>query len=64
MFGRIAAATLLLASCVAPLGDVPAPSAATMAAARTLAPAPAEWVAACADWDEWDKPAPAFRVSR
>lgn len=22
----------------------------------------AEWVAACADWDEWDKPGPPFRV--
>ena len=64
MFDKWAAAlsAALVSSCVAPQGDVPAPSAAGMAAARTLAPAPTEWVAACADWDEWDKPAPAFRI--
>ena len=56
------AAGAMLASCVAPLPPVPAPSAADLAAARALAPAPAEWVAACADWDEWDKPAPSFRI--
>lgn len=65
MFASRAAAVLggaLLAGCVAPPPPVPAPSAATVAAARALAADPAQWAAACADWDEWDKPAPAFRV--
>lgn len=54
MFARIAAAlTLLLAACAAP----PAPP--TQIAA---APAMGEWAAQCADWDEWDKPGPPFRV--
>ncbi len=26
------------------------------------APPPSEWVAACEDWDEWDKPGPPFRI--
>jgi len=60
--GVVALSLAFLASCVAPLPPVPAPSAAGMATARTLAADPAEWVAACADWDEWDKPAPSFRV--
>jgi metallo-beta-lactamase class B len=65
MFAKSAIAALactFLASCVAPQGDAPAPSTAALIAARTLAADPAEWVAACADWDDWDKPAPAFRV--
>lgn len=65
MFARFALAALggtLLASCVAPPPPVPAPSTATVAAARALAAGPSEWTAACTDWDEWDKPAPAFRI--
>lgn len=65
MFARRVAAVLggaLLSSCVAPQAPVPAPDAATVAAARALAAGPGEWVAACKDWDEWDKPAPAFRI--
>lgn len=36
-------------------------------AATTVAPIPesppaSEWVAACEDWDEWDKPGPPFRI--
>lgn len=30
--------------------------------ARVQARPPAEWVESCADWDEWDKPGPAFRI--
>lgn len=65
MFGKwlgLALSGLALASCVAPQPPVPPPSMAGMQAARTLAGQPAEWAATCADWDEWDKPAPSFRV--
>ena len=61
MFARLTP-LLLLAGCVAPQPPVPPASAATLAQARTLAFAPAEWAATCTDWDEWEKPAPAFRI--
>jgi metallo-beta-lactamase class B len=51
MFGRAAAAALLLASCAAP----PAPLAKS-------APPMANWAEACEDWAEWDKPGPPFQV--
>ena len=60
--GIAAFASAFVASCVAPQADAPAPSVAAIEAARGLAPPPAEWAAACTDWDEWDKPAPAFRI--
>ena len=65
MFGRLATAALggaLLTACVAPQPPVPPPSGAALEQARNLAGPPRDWAAACTDWDEWDKPAPAFRV--
>ena len=32
------------------------------AAAQAMPADRAAWVEACADWDEWDKPGPPFRV--
>lgn len=40
---------LLLASC-------------TSAEAEAQVPPASQWTEACADWDEWDKPGPAFRI--
>src|SRR5688572_1031185 len=65
MFGRwlgLPLACAMASGCVAPQPPPPAPSAAAMVEARALAAEPAEWAAQCGDWDEWDKPAPAFRV--
>lgn len=36
--------------------------AATSAEPVAKAPTASEWVAACEDWDEWDKPGPPFRI--
>jgi metallo-beta-lactamase class B len=65
MYGRwacLAAIGALLSGCVAPQPPAPRPSAASLEQARALAAPAAEWAARCTDWDEWDKPAPAFRV--
>lgn len=65
MFGKwigLALSGLALASCVAPQPPVPPPSLSGMEQARALAGQPAEWAATCTDWDEWDKPAPSFRI--
>ncbi len=32
------------------------------AQAESSAPPPSQWAEACADWDEWDKPGPPFRI--
>lgn len=51
----VAALAALLASGCAGAGTAPTET--------TLAAPPAsDWVAACEDWDEWDKPGPPFRI--
>lgn len=54
MFGKFAAfgAPLALAACA----GVPA------ASPQPEVPTFADWVAACDDWDDWDKPGPPFRI--
>lgn len=52
MFAKVMSAALLLAATAA----VPAPP------APALADGQAQWARQCKDWDEWDKPAPPFRI--
>ncbi|WP_158610992.1 MBL fold metallo-hydrolase [Aurantiacibacter spongiae] len=56
------AIALGLSSCVAPQGPPQKVSSAVVDRARDLAATPADWAAACGDWDDWDQRAPAFRV--
>lgn len=48
----VAALVALLAGGCAAAGEAPAET----------APPASDWVAACEDWDEWDKPGPPFRI--
>jgi len=56
MSARTAVAALLLASCTTPAAQVAEPEQDLDAAQRL------GWTQACEDWDEWDKPGPAFRI--
>lgn len=57
MFDKLLPALALLAGCTS--ASAPGPVPLTLA---DTTPDPREWVAACAEWDEWDKPGPPFRL--
>ena len=66
MSARTAAAlaALLASGCAAPApapAPTPTPTPAPVEAAYAAPPA-SDWVAACTDWDDWDKPGPPFRI--
>lgn len=61
-FAAIAALAASLGGCVAPQPPAPPASASIVAAAQNLATPASQWVQTCADWDEWEKRAPPFRV--
>ena len=55
-------AAFLVAGCATTQSDAPLPSPASLEQARVAASDSAGWVSSCGDWDEWDKPAPPFRI--
>jgi metallo-beta-lactamase class B len=69
MFGKsltLASAILLLAACLDYSDEVSVPlrikEEVRLLRENARVPDASEWTGACADWDDWDKPAPPFRI--
>ena len=60
MFGRLALATALLA--ISSCATAEEPSTPFSERGEEGFPLPTEWAQQCEDWDDWDKPAPPFRI--
>lgn len=60
MFGKAAAASLAM---VAPQASVGVPAMEATSTTPIASSGPEAFAAACANWDDWDKPAPPFPIA-